>query len=225
MRGHYILNKPSSDSPRIALIHAHVVSMQPINLAFARLWPEARPLNLLDDGLSRDVAAAGELDDTICRRLRLLAECAVCAGASAMLFTSSAFGPCIEEVARDYSPMPVLKPYEGMIQEAVRSGKRIGLVVAFKPALRVMSADFPAGVLLDTELAEGASEALARGDSEDFLNAIVKAAQRLRGRGCELIALAQYSMAHAATAVGTAVDLPVITPVDSAVKQLRGLLS
>ena len=47
--------------PRIALIHATALAMAPIQQAFARHWPQADCLNLLDDSLSRDRAQAGEL--------------------------------------------------------------------------------------------------------------------------------------------------------------------
>ena len=39
---------------RITLIHALKHSIAPIEAAFARLWPEARLMNLLDDNLSDD---------------------------------------------------------------------------------------------------------------------------------------------------------------------------
>src|SRR5579871_3035578 len=196
--------------------------MEPINAAFARHWPEARRMNLLDDSLSVDLAAAGNLDDSIYRRCLTLTEYAVSTGAHAILFTSSAFGPCIESAARHYRSIPILKPYEAMIDAAAQSGQRIGLIASFEPTL---PADFPASVALDTELAEGALDALSRGDPEGHDRAVAAAAQRLRARGCEVIALAQYSMARAAHAVSEAVSLRVLTPVDSAVERLRARLS
>ena len=40
---------------RIALIHALRHSPPPVEAAFARLWPEASLMNLLDDSLSADL--------------------------------------------------------------------------------------------------------------------------------------------------------------------------
>jgi aspartate/glutamate racemase len=195
--------------------------MEPINVAFARQWPEARRMNLLDDSLSVDLALRGSLDEAIGNRFLALADYAVSAGAQALLFTSSAFGLCIEAVERRHQPLPVLKPYQAMIDIAAQSRKRIGLIASFEPTLRSMPADFPANVPLDTELAEGALDALSRGDAAAHDRAVISAAERLRTRGCQLIALAQFSMARAAAAVGTAVSLPVLTSVDSCVAQLR----
>ena len=44
---------------RIALIHALKHSLVPIEASFARLWPDASLMNLLDDSLSADVARDG----------------------------------------------------------------------------------------------------------------------------------------------------------------------
>jgi Asp/Glu/hydantoin racemase len=59
-------------------------------------------------------------------------------GADAILFTCSAFGPCIEAVACDHASIPVLKPNEAMIEHAAARGRRIGLLSTFAPTLDSM---------------------------------------------------------------------------------------
>ena len=208
--------------PYIALIHALAHSVAPANAAFARDWPEAERMNLLDDSLSADLARHGRgLDTAMHDRFLTLGDYAVSTGAQALLFTCSAFGPCIEAVARRHAGIPVLKPNEAMVEDAVRQQRRVGLVASFAPTLRSMPAEFPAGTALDTELAEGAMQALDEGDAERHDAAVVAAALRLRARGAELIALAQFSMARAAPAVGAACGLPVLTTIDSALAAIR----
>ena len=57
---------------RITLIHALKHSIVPIEASFARLWPDARLMNLLDDSLSADLARDGGLTDAMTERfLRL----------------------------------------------------------------------------------------------------------------------------------------------------------
>ncbi|HEV7802448.1 MAG TPA: aspartate/glutamate racemase family protein, partial [Burkholderiales bacterium] len=114
-------------SPRIALIHATPVAIDPIVAAFKRLWPEARPTNLLEDSLAVDLAADGLLTDTMTERFVTLARYARGCGADAILFTCSAFGPAIE-AARAALDVPVLKPNEAMLDEALAGGTRIGLI-------------------------------------------------------------------------------------------------
>src|SRR3954454_1129627 len=104
---------------RVALIHALRHSPPPIEAAFARLWPEATLANLLDDSLSADLARDGALTPAMTDRFLTLARYAATSGADGILFTCSAFGPCIDACARELAPMPVLKPNEAMIDEAM----------------------------------------------------------------------------------------------------------
>src|SRR5215468_4566152 len=207
---------------RITLIHALKHSIAPIEASFARLWPEVRLMNLLDDSLSADLARDGRLTDTMTDRFLSLGDYAAATGADAILFTCSAFGPCIEAVARAHAPMPVLKPNEAMIEQAVTMGRRIGLLSTFPPTLASMPAEFPASVEIVPKLAEGALAALDRGDHATHDRLVAEAARDLRD--CDLIALAQYSLAPAAAAVTEATGRPVLTTPDSAVMKLKKML-
>jgi len=208
---------------RITLIHALKHSLAPIEASFARLWPDARLMNLLDDSLSADLARAGALDDAMTGRFLELGRYAAGTGSDAILFTCSAFGPCIEAVARAQAPMPVLKPNEAMIEQAAAKGRRIGLLSTFPPTLASMPAEFPSSVVIVPKLAEGAMAALDRGDRATHDRLVVEASRELRD--CDLIALAQYSMAPAAELVAGATGRPVLTTPDSAVMKLKEMLA
>lgn len=207
---------------RIALIHALKHSIVPIEASFARLWPQARLMNLLDDSLSADLARDGKLTERMTERFLTIGRYAADTGADGILFTCSAFGPCIEAVARAHADMPVLKPNEAMIEEAVATGKRIGLLSSFPPTLVSMPPEFPSSIRLMPKLAEGALAALDRGDRTEHDRIVVEASRELRD--CDLIALAQYSMAPAADAVAKATGKPVLTTPDSAVMKLKRML-
>lgn len=209
--------------PRVALIHALTQSISPINDELSRAWPECERMNVLDDSLSSDVARAGHgLDATFDARFVRLAEYAASTGADGILFTCSAFGRCIDAAALAAAPLPVLKPNEAMIAEAISLGRRVGLVATFGPTLASMPAEFPASVELRTALATGALEALRRDDAATHDARVVATARELADAGCEVIALAQFTMARAAAAVESSLGLPVLTTVGSAVRALRG---
>ncbi|UWU95101.1 aspartate/glutamate racemase family protein [Bradyrhizobium sp. CB1015] len=207
---------------RIALIHALKHSIAPIEAAFAQAWPEARVMNLLDDSLSADLARDGTLTDAMTERFLALGDYAAATGADGILFTCSAFGPCIEAVARAHAPMPVLRPNEAMIERAVTMGQRIGLLSTFPPTLVSMPPEFPASVEVVPKLAEGALAALDRGDRATHDRLIADASRSLRD--CDVIALAQFSIAAAAPLVAEATGRPVVTTPDSAVEKLMRLL-
>ena len=214
---------------RIALIHALRHSIAPIEDGFARLWPEAGLVNLLDDSLSADLARDGRPTQAMTERFLTLARYAARTGADGILFTCSAFGPCIEACARELAPVPVLKPNEAMIEDvldAAGRGGRVGLMASFAPTLASMPAEFLAAdpaMTLQPCLAEGALAALNRGDGAAHDAAAAAAARGLTG--CDVIALSQFSLARAAPAVAAATGKPVFTTPDSAVRKLRRLLA
>ena len=211
---------------RIALIHALTHSMVPINSAFERLWPDATRQNLLDDSLSADLAAnGGTLDEAMHKRFTTLADYAVINGAQAILFTCSAFASCIEQVARQHASIPVLKPNEAMIAEAVATGLPIGLIASFAPTLVSMPPEFPSNAQPRCALVAEAMTALNAGDMARHDQLVVAAARRLKADGASVIALAQFSMARARDAVAGATGLPVFTTPDSAIRLLKEKLS
>jgi Asp/Glu/hydantoin racemase len=207
---------------RITLVHALKHSIVPIEAAFASLWPGPSLMNLVDDSLSADVARDGRITDAMTERFLQLGRYAKGTGADAILFTCSAFGPCIEAVAREQAPMPVLKPNEAMIEQAVAKGRRIGLLSTFPPTLVSMPREFPSSVEIVPKLAAGAMAALDRGDRAEHDRLVAEASKDLRD--CDLIALAQYSMAPAAALVESASGRPVVTTPDSAVLKLKAAL-
>lgn len=207
---------------RIALIHALRHSPPPIEAAFARLWPDATLMNLLDDSLSADLSRDGRITEAMTGRFLSLASYARATGADAILFTCSAFGPCIETVQQALAPLPVLKPNEAMIEEAEAIGGRIGLLASFAPTLRSMPPEFPTSLTVAPKLADGALAALDRGDEAEHDRLAALAAGELAD--CDAIALAQFSLARAAAAVAAAAGKPVLTTPDSAVRKLRRLL-
>ena len=219
-------------APRIALIHALRLSPPAIMEAFRRLWPEPVLMNLLDDSLSADLARDGALTPAMTQRFLDLASYARRTGADAILFTCSAFGPCIEAVKAAHPAIPVLKPNEAMIDAALDAAPsgRLGLVATFRPTFDSMRPEFAEaasarGMTLDLRegFAEGAMAALEAGDAAAHDRGAAVAAEALGD--CEAVALAQFSLARAAPEVAKATGRPVLTTPDSAVERLRTLLA
>jgi len=202
---------------RIILIHALRESSPPIDEAFAQLWPEPELRNILDDSLAADLERAGVLDERMTQRFLMLGRYAMHSGADAILFTCSAFGPCIDAVAADLAPLPVRKPTAAMVAQAVACGGRVGLVASFEPTLASLMAEFPAGHDVVPILARGALAALARGDEREHDRLVVEAAG---SANVDILALAQFSLARAAPAVRARSGKPVLTTPDAAVREL-----
>ncbi|MGO4404600.1 aspartate/glutamate racemase family protein [Bosea sp. RAF48] len=217
-----------SDRIRIALVHATPVAVDPIAQSFRHIWPEADTIGVLDDGLALDRAAAGELTEALSRRIAALARYGLSTGASAILFTCSAFGPAIEEAAR-ILPVPVLKPNAAMFEEALGYGENIGMVATFGPAVAMMEQEFAEeakrlrpSARLTLYLASGAIEALRAGDAETHNQRVSEGVAELGER--DAILLAHFSTSRAGAACRALTSRPVLSSPDAAVRKLRRLL-
>ena len=215
--------------PRIALIHALPVSIPPVAAAFERLWPEADTVNLTDDSLARDLTAAGTLQPEMSERFLTLSRYGVKIGADAILFTCSAFGPCIDACQTDLAPLPVLKPNEALIECCAEFGgahARVGLLATFKQTLDTMPTEFheaQPGFHLKPVLAGSALDALFSGDHDEH-DRIAAEVASLNFGDCDVIALAQFSLSSAAERVAEATGKPTLTTPDTAVEKLKKLL-
>lgn len=215
-------------SPRIALIHATPVAIEPIVSAFKRLWPAARTTNLLEDSLSADLAAEGRLTDRMTERFITLGRYARGCGADAILFTCSAFGPAIE-ATRAALDVPVLKPNEAMLDEALAAGTHIGLIATFEPSIPSLKAELEElalkkGVKLTirTSAVPAALAALHDGSPDEHDRLIAAAAESMND--CEALILGQFSMASAADSIPARPGRKVLTSPASAVMRLKQAL-
>ena len=216
--------------PRISLIHATPLAIDPVVAAFREEWPNASVFNLLEDSLTTDLKAAGSIDDSIMQRFQVLARYATETGADGILFTCSAFGTAIEAVAEKYASLPVLKPNEAMFEEALERGNRIAMIATFEPSVPSMQREFEAmarrinpKARLETACVPEAMDALAKGDTEAHNRMIAAAAAEFGDR--DVLMLAQFSMASARTDVMEQISIPVLTSPMSAVRKLRLMLA
>ena len=219
--------------PRIALIHATALAVDPIAAAFDRHWPGVRRMNLLDDSLSVDRAEAGGLTPSMTRRFVDLARYAKGTGCDAILFTCSAFGPAIE-AAREAVGLPTLKPNEAMFDDALArcpsGGATLGLIATFEASLgsmadelRLMAGERGQRIELRTAFVPQAMQDLAEGRADLHHRKIADAARQLAG--CDVVMLAQFSMADAQSLAQQQLACPVLSSPDCAVLALKKKLT
>ena len=216
-------------SPKIYLIHAADVAIAPIGASFRANWPAARIVNLLEDSLMTDLAAEGKLTANMIERFVEIGRYCAKAGADAVLFTCSAFGPAIEECRRQLS-IPVLKPNEAMYEELVAKNRNVNLLATFQPSLPSMITEIAAlakargtDVKVTPHCVEGALTALLAGHGDEHNRLIVEAAAK--AENCDTLAFAQFSMAPAKPLAAARTAIPILTTPDSAVAKLKALLA
>lgn len=211
--------------PRIALIHATPLAIEPIGNAFKRLWPQARTTNLLEDSLAPDLAVDGRLTERMVGRFLALTHYVHGCGADAILFTCSAFGPAIEACAAAV-PIPVLKPNEAMLDEALAAGSHIGLIASFGPSIPALNTELEdmarargRKITVASRTVAPAWTALQNGDAETHDRLVAEAAVELMP--CDALVLGQFSMASAARIIAAPPGCRVLTSPDSAVMKLK----
>lgn len=210
---------------RIGIIHATRLSIEPLESAFGRHWPKAPRTHLLDDSLLQDRRAAGTLTPALYARIAALANHSYDSGARFILFSCSAFGPAIE-AARSQMDVPVLKPYEAMVEAALDKGARIVALSTFGPTLSELKDEVEAvaakrsiTVQLRTHAAEAALPALEAGRADEHDQIVAEAAAQFED--CDALMLAQYSTASAARLIRAIPGRTVLTSPDTAVELLK----
>ena len=216
-------------TPCIAIIHATRNAVTAIEDTFAQLWPEVEIVSLLDEYLSKELAKVGSLNDALTDRIARLAQFGIAGGADAILYSCSAFGKAIE-AARASIDIPVLKPNEAMLTEALAAGSHIRVVATYMPTiasitgeLQEMGKESGQRIEIDPCFVPRAFEALESGDGERHDELIAEAmGNRLP---CDVVLLSQFSMARALPLVKENTDTIVLSSPDSAVLSLQDQLS
>jgi Asp/Glu/hydantoin racemase len=214
---------------RIFLVHPTTATMPPLRQAFIEGWPEARVYDLLDQSMYEELGADGALSAAIHERVRLLFEYCRVAEADAILFTGSTFGPAVDS-ARRGSPIPIVKPDEGLAEAAVRAGRRITVYCTAKRALPIITAHLRAAAAAagrEIEIAERwvprAQSEAADGRHDEHDRLIAEAVEATPD--CEVVVLGQISMTPARRLIPARPDRVVLTSPETAVAHLRHLLA
>ena len=132
--------------------------------------------------------------------------------------------------------MPTLKPNEAMFEDALRAALNanqndaevlnIGLVATFAASIVSMSEEFNAltaglerKVKLHSLFVPNAMDALARGHAEEHHRLIAEGVQTMPA--CDVVMLAQFSMAAAQTLAQTKTNTSILTSPECAVLALQ----
>jgi len=215
-------------APNIVLFSVHKDAMEAAVRAFAADWPEARISNLLDDGLFAWVREAGGVVPEMYDVFRTLTRYIVSRRADGILFTCSAFREVIDTCIAEFR-LPILKPNDAMIEQALAAGSRIAVMATVGPTIPSISAEIiemaaarGKKVELVPYVVDHAFDALAGGDSEKH-DALV-AAKAKEIRNCDVIVLAQFTLSRAVPAVAAVSSIPIFNSPGAAVAKLRGML-
>ena len=215
---------------KIYLVHAGHVSMPAAHASFAALWPEAPILDLMEGSLAHDVGQDGGLTPAMFHRFELLGDYCVAAGATAILFTCSAFGEAIERVKRQHA-IPILTPNEALFEEVLARSDRVALLSTFEPTVTALKQELGQMELvtgrkakIDYFVIPRALDALFAGDKATHDQLVLDKVDAVAQQGYGAIVFGQFTMSLVAPAARERTALPILTTPDCAVRKLRRIL-
>ncbi len=212
---------------KLAFIHTVPSLVGLFNDLSKELLPGVEVFHIADEMLLNVVLAQGGLSPFIFQRVADHVVAAEHAGANAVQCTCSSISPCVD-ASRPLVAVPVLKIDEPMVNNAINTGRQIGIAATapttLKPTTELVQARAAAmgkSVQIESVLCEGAYAALFSGDSQKHDRIVAEVLRNLMKRN-DVVILAQASMARVAQAM-PAEDLrvPVLSSPRPAMEHLK----
>ena len=214
----------------LGLIHTSATLVPVFQQLCAQYLPGVQVFNIVDDSLIKNVIRNNALLPETARRVVDYAGSAEAAGADFILYTCSSIGAAVETAAR-LTSVPVLRVDQPMADQAVRTGKRIGVIATLPTTLEPTSdlvkrraAAAGKEIELQSRLCEGAFDALMRGDTETHDRMVAEALKELSTQ-VDVIVLAQASMARVVEGLNEAdKKVPILSSPAIAIQHLATIL-
>jgi aspartate/glutamate racemase len=214
----------------LGLIHTSATLVPVFQQLCVQYLPGVQVFNIVDDSLIKNVIRNNALLPETARRVVDYAGSAEAAGADFILYTCSSIGAAVETAAQ-LTTVPVLRVDQPMADQAVRTGKRIGVIATLPTTLEPTSdlvkrraAAAGKEIKLQSRLCEGAFDALMRGDTETHDRMVAEALKELSSQ-VDVIVLAQASMARVVEGLSEAdKKVPILSSPAIAIQHLATIL-
>lgn len=201
---------------RLVLIHTSSVLMSMLSDLASKVMPNVKISNILDDSLLPEVIREGGLTTNVSKRIALYVMAAEETGCDAVLNVCSSVGEAYDTAAR-LVRIPVLKIDEPMARKAAEIGGRIGVLATLKttldPTCRLIERCVAEGkkkAQIKRKLSDEAFQALISRDAVTHDRLVSKAIRDL-AKTCDVIVLAQGSMARIVPLIRDEIKVPLLS--------------
>lgn len=216
----------------IVVLHTVPSTVEMLGRLLEKRLPEADIRHLLDTGMLPDLLAGGERADSVSRRFVLWLDMCREMGAAAVLTACSSLGDLANDHGADVGMCsrlgaPLFRIDAPMAELAVRrvsDGATVGVLATLPttlgPTRRLLEkAAAQAGrvLSLQEQVIEGAGALLLKGDKAAYLE-LVRAQVRHMLSSCDLVVLAQASMAASLEGLAQAVRERVLASTETGVE-------
>jgi Asp/Glu/hydantoin racemase len=211
----------------VSFIHTSPAAIPPLMRYYNETAPELEITNQLDDGLLRMLSAQNTARTK--QRLEQMLDVAVDTyRAELVMITSSALPSALVNELAQSAGVPVFKIDDPMGADAVRRGRKLGVIITFRPTAEptctlLRNAAVTAGkeVELITSVTPEAYDALLSGNADRHDDLLLDAIDSLSAQGIDAIVLAQVSMARLLPKLQGRVNVPVYSSLTSSLAAIR----
>lgn len=189
-------------APTITLVHAVLPALAPMQAALEAEIPGITVRHLLDEGLSTEAVRLGGVTRVLVERMLTLLTLAAAAPSDAIVLTCTAYSTMVPEAQARFPGLPIFAVDSMMVETAVKRATRIGVLATFPAGLEQQSEMLTAEasrqgkeIEIISSLHSDAMIALRAGDAATHDRIVLAALPALAER-CDLVLLAQVSMAR-----------------------------
>ncbi|WP_220399091.1 aspartate/glutamate racemase family protein [Granulicella sp. WH15] len=215
----------------LALIHTSPTLTPLFGALCAEQMPETTIFHMVDESLIKDTIRNGYLRRVTMRRLLAMIESAEMSGADAVMVTCSSIGAGVE-LGKQLFDFPVVRVDDAMAEQAVRMGRRIGVMATLRTTLeptiallQAKAAEAGREIEIVSSLCDGAFDAVLAGDTATHDRILSQALQNDM-KGVDVVVLAQASMARVVKAMPEGLlAMPVLSSPELAVRRAAEIMA
>lgn len=218
---------------RVVIIHTNIVTVELLKDVFSDVMPDGEITHILDEGIERELTSGGDITPRAVRRFCNLVMSADDLDAHAILSACTTISQAVG-TAQQLTSIPLVRIDGPMVQKAVSTGKRIGIIAtlqrAVKSTLRLAEDEVAnrakrtgTKAELCVDLCEGAYEALKDGDTKRHDTIVLESIRRMSSK-VDVIMLAQASMCRIVAQTTALAGPPVLTSPRVAAEKVKEMI-
>lgn len=213
---------------KAAILHTTALTVAPLQALAKQIMPEVEILHIAEDAMIADVIKHDGPTPAINARIASYIMCAEKAGCRIFMTACSSIAEIVEN-CQMLTTMRLARIDMPMAQAAVEKGGSIAVLATvettMKPTVNLIvrkAAERDAKIQVKKYLMPGAYRALLGGDPATH-DAMVKDALQEAAKNCDVIVLAQASMARVLSGLDTPITVPVLTSPELGIRYLKVL--
>ncbi len=215
---------------QIGLLHTVGFLADMFRNLFLETIPDVKSFHIVDEGILKQLMENDGLTPGIVRRVAMQASLLMESGADLILFTCSSTSPAVDTV-RNLIDIPIMKIDDPLADKAIELGEKIGVITTAKTTLKPSidlihsrAAEKGKPVEIVSTLETEAFQARLNGNIDEH-DRIVKGAIDKLSEQCDIIVLAQASMAHIVEQTRGSYDIPILASPELCMSALKDIMT